>query len=222
MMDDSQDELIAIVAAAWSIQAAAEKAVADLTQLIANNRAVPAQIAKEGGKAKQSIQEAGEEVFTRISKGAEKAIRDAAVSDVGAKVETAMAGPLKTIDEALSKLRQSASTAELAADRWRLFTRVFRWQQLTIAVIAGILMGAVGHWYFFTRGPETEAAEYILFLKHGMERKAAQPMPPSSGSVPKNQKPAASTKAKTKSQSEPTSEATPDARPVPEAAEPPQ
>ncbi len=117
MMEDSEEQLVAIVAAARSIQGAAEKAVADLTRLIADNRAVPAQIAKEGGKARQEIRETGEQVLARISQGAEKAIRDAAVSDVGTKIETAMAGPLQTIDRSLKKLEQSASTANLAADR---------------------------------------------------------------------------------------------------------
>lgn len=96
-------------------------------------------------------------------------------------------GPMQTIEKVLEKLKDSASTANLAADRWRMFTRTFRWQQLAIAILAGILIGAVGHWYFVTRGPETEAAEYILFLKHGMAQKAAQ-APSSAGSPVKPQR----------------------------------
>ena len=209
--------LVAIVAAARSIQAAAERAVADLAQLVVNNRAVPAQIAKEGGKARQGIQDVGDQVLAQIAQGAEKAIREAAVSDVGANIESVMAGPLKTIDRSLKKLEQSATTANLAADRWQMFTRVFRWQQLTIAILIGILIGAVGHWYFATRGPETEAAEYLLYLKNGTEKKAAA-APASSGNAPKNQKPAPSTKPKQKSRTEPMLDTTP----VPETAEPPQ
>jgi len=94
---------------------------------------------------------------------------------------------MQTIEKVLEKLKDSASTANLAADRWRMFTRTFRWQQLAIAILAGILIGAVGHWYFVTRGPETEAAEYILFLKHGMAQKAAQ-APSSAGSPVKPQR----------------------------------
>ncbi len=217
MTDDPQEELIAMVAAARSIQGAATKAVADLARLVADNRAVPAQIAKEGAKARQGIQEAGEQVLTRISQGAEKAIRDAAVSDVGAKIETAMAGPLKTIDRSLGKLEQSASTAELAADRWRMFTRTFRWQQLTIAILFGVVLGAVGHWYFATRGPETEAAQYLLDLKNEPRQKAA-PAPANPGSGSKSQKPAPSTKPNPKSRPEPVQ----DTAPIPETAEPPQ
>lgn len=212
----TEEELVAVVAAARSIQAAAEKAVADLAQLVVNNRAVPAQIAKEGGKARQGIQEVGDQVLAHIAQGAEKAIREAAVSDVGAQIEAAMVGPLQTIDRALKKLEQSAGTANLAADRWRMFTRMFRWQQLAIAVLAGILMGVAGHWYFVTRGPQTEATEYLLFLKHGIEQKASQSTP-ASHSVPR-QKPVPSTKSRPKIKPE----FAPDPTPVPEAAQPPQ
>ena len=206
----TEDDLVAIVAAARSIQGTAEQAVADLAQLVVNNRAVPIQIAKEGGKARQGIQDTGDQILIRIAEGAEKAIREAAVTDVGTTIETAMAGPLQTIERSLRKLEQSASTANLAADRWQMFTRVFRWQQLTIAVLVGILIGAVGHWYFATRGPETEAAEYLLFLKHGIDLKTAQ-ISPATGNVSKSQKPAPSTKLKPMSQSNPTSDMTPNA-----------
>ena len=227
MTEDEQQELIAMVAAARSIQGAAEKAVADLSRVIADNRAVPGQIAQEGAKARQNIQATGEQALVRISQGAEKAIREAAVNDVGAKIEAAIAGPLLTIDQALANLKSSASTAELAADRWRLFTRIFRWQQLAIAVVAGILLGAVGHWYFVTRGPETEAAEYLLSLKRGIEQKAAQ-TPASSGNIPKTQKsmPFPKPKPKPQSRSEavpmPAAETAPGTPPVPETIDPPQ
>ena len=75
-----------------------------------------------------------------------------------------MTGPMAIIDEALRKLKTSADQAEYSASKWRFFARVFRWQQLAIAVLAGIVIGGAGTWYFASR-PLQEAADYILFLK---------------------------------------------------------
>lgn len=218
MTDEEQQELIAMVAAARTIQSAAAKAIVDLTQLVADNRAVAGKIAQEGASTRQAIQKTGDQVLSQIARGAEDAIRTAAVSDVGATIETAMAGPMQTIDKALRKLKESASTANLAADRWQMFTRMFRWQQLAIALLCGILIGAVGHWYFVTRGPETEAAEYLLFLKSGIERKDAAQSSLSPGGEPKTQKQGTSRKPKAQRQLAPE----PDTIPTPDTGQQPQ
>jgi len=166
-MDDNED-LKAIYAAARSIQSAAAQAVAELAQLVAYNRAIPGQIAQQVGRTAQEVpqlvRQSADQALARIEDGAEKAIRKAAVSDVGAKIEAAIASPMATIDEALRKLKDSADQAQYAASKWKLFARVFRWQQLAIAVLAGIVIGGAGTWYFASR-PLKEAADYILFLK---------------------------------------------------------
>jgi hypothetical protein len=166
-MDDNED-LKAIYAAARSIQSAAAQAVAELAQLVADNRAIPGQIAQQVGRTAQEVpqlvRQSADQALARIADGAEKAIRKAAVSDVGVKIEAAMSGPMATIDEALRKLKTSADQAEYAASKWRFFARVFRWQQLAIAVLVGVVLGGTGTWYFAYR-PLKEAADYILFLK---------------------------------------------------------
>ncbi|MGA9042281.1 MAG: hypothetical protein WB421_17240 [Terriglobales bacterium] len=166
-MDDNED-LKAIYAAARSIQSAAAQAVAELAQLVADNRAIPGQIAQQAGRTAQEVpqlvKQSADQALACIADGAEKAIRKAAVTDVGAKIEAAMTGPMATIDEALRKLKSSADQAEYAASKWKFFARVFRWQQLAIAVLAGIAIGGAGTWYFASR-PLKEAADYILWLK---------------------------------------------------------
>ena len=166
-MDDNED-LKAIYAAARSIQSAAAQAVAELAQLVADNRAIPGQIAQQAGRTAQEVpqlvRQSADQALARIEDGAEKAIRKAAVSDVGAKIEAAIASPIATIDEALRKLKDSADQAQYAASKWKLFARVFRWQQLAIAVLAGIVIGGAGTWYFAYR-PLKEAADYIIWLK---------------------------------------------------------
>ena len=166
-MDDNED-LKAIYAAARSIQSAAAQAVAELAQLVADNRAIPGQIAQQASRTAQDVpqlvRQSADQALARIEDGAEKAIRKAAVSDVGAKIEAAIASPIATIDEALRKLKDSAAQAQYAASKWKLFAKVFRWQQLAIAVLAGIAIGGAGTWYFASR-PLKEAADYILFLK---------------------------------------------------------
>jgi hypothetical protein len=166
-MDDNED-LKAIYAAARSIQSAAAQAVAELAQLVADNRAIPGQIAQQAGRTAQEVpqlvKQSADQALARIEDGAEKAIRKAAVTDVGAKIEAAITGPMATIDEALRKLKTSADQAQYAASKWKLFAGVFRWQQLAIAVLAGVVIGGTGTWYFAYR-PLKEAADYILFLK---------------------------------------------------------
>ena len=166
-MDDNED-LKAIYAAARSIQSAAAQALAELAQLVAYNRASPGQIAPPASRTAQDVpqlvKQSADQALARIEDGAEKAIRKAAVSDVGAKIEAAIASPIATIDEALRKLKDSADQAQYAASKWKLFARVFRWQQLAIAVLAGIAIGGAGTWYFASR-PLKEAADYIIWLK---------------------------------------------------------
>ena len=117
-MDDNED-LKAIYAAARSIQSAAAQAVAELAQLVADNRAIPGQIAQQASRTAQDVPQL---------------------------------------------VKQSADQAQYAASKWKLFARVFRWQQLAIAVLAGIVIGGAGTWYFAYR-PLKEAADYIIWLK---------------------------------------------------------
>jgi hypothetical protein len=119
-----------------------------------------------------------------------KAVRNAAVSEVGAKIGSAIVGPMATIEEALRKLRSSAEHAETASNHWRSFTNIFRWQQLAIAVLAGIVIGGAGTWYFASR-PIKEAADYILILKNApvTPQDATQNTPPAAHHPARNQKP---------------------------------
>jgi hypothetical protein len=135
------------------------------------------------------VGQSADQALARIEAGAEKAIRKAAVSEVGAKIERAIVGPMTTIEEALRKLRSSAVHAETASSSWRSFTDIFRWQQLAIAVLVGIVIGGAGTWYFAS-GPLKEAAEYILLLKHApaSPQNATQSTPPAPHHPGKNQK----------------------------------
>jgi hypothetical protein len=119
-----------------------------------------------------------------------KAIRNATVREVGAKIESAIAGPMAITEEALRKLRSSAERAETASSSWRSFTDIFRWQQLAIAVLVGIVIGGAGTWYFAS-GPLKEAADYILFLKATpvSQQNAPSGTPSASRRPTRNQKP---------------------------------
>jgi hypothetical protein len=119
-----------------------------------------------------------------------KAVRNAAVSEVGAKIGSAIVGPMATIEEALRKLKSSAEHAETASNHWRSFTSIFRWQQLGIAVLAGIVIGGAGTWYFASR-PLKEAADYILLLRDAPASppNATQNTPPAAHHPARNQKP---------------------------------
>jgi phosphoglycolate phosphatase-like HAD superfamily hydrolase len=158
------------------------------------NRVIPDQIAQQVGRTTQEVSrlvgQSADQALARIEAGAEKAIRKAAVSEVGAKIERAIVGPMTTIEEALRKLRSSAVHAETASSSWRSFTDIFRWQQLAIAVLVGIVIGGAGTWYFAS-GPLKEAAEYILLLKHApaSPQNATQSTPPASHHIQHNQKP---------------------------------
>jgi phosphoglycolate phosphatase-like HAD superfamily hydrolase len=116
------------------------------------NRVIPDQIAQQVGRTTQEVSrlvgQSADQALARIEAGAEKAIRKAAVSEVGAKIERAIVGPMRTLEEALRKLRSSAVHAETASSNWRSFTNIFRWQQLAIAVLVGIVIGGAGTWYF--------------------------------------------------------------------------
>jgi hypothetical protein len=158
------------------------------------NRAIPDQIAQQVGRTTQEVSrlvsQSADQALARIEAGAVKAVRNAAVSEVGAKIESAIVGPMATIEEALRKLKSSAEHAETASNHWRSFTKIFRWQQLAIAVLAGIVIGGAGTWYFASL-PLKEAAEYILLLKNApaSPQDATQNTPPASHHPARNQKP---------------------------------
>jgi hypothetical protein len=158
------------------------------------NRVIPDQIAQQVSRTTQEVSrlvsQSADQALARIESGAEKAIRKAAVSEVGAKIESAIAGPMAITEEALRKLRSSAVHAETASSSWRSFTNIFRWQQLAIAVLVGIVIGGAGTWYFASL-PLKEAAEYILLLKNApaSPQNATQSTPPASQHPGKKQKP---------------------------------
>jgi hypothetical protein len=158
------------------------------------NRVIPDQIAQQVSRTTQEVSrlvsQSADQALARIEAGAVKAVRNAAVSEVGAKIESAIVGPMATIEEALRKLKSSAEHAETASNHWRSFTNIFRWQQLAIAVLAGIVIGGAGTWYFASR-PLKEAADYILILKNApvSPQDATQNTPPASHHPGRNQKP---------------------------------
>jgi hypothetical protein len=158
------------------------------------NRAIPDQIAQQVSRTTQEVSrlvsQSADQALARIEAGAVKAVRNAAVSEVGAKIESAIVGPMATIEEALRKLKSSAEHAETASNHWRSFTKIFRWQQLAIAVLAGIVIGGAGTWYFASL-PLKEAADYILLLKNAPASppNAPQSTPPASHHIQHNQKP---------------------------------
>jgi hypothetical protein len=158
------------------------------------NRVIPDQIAQQVSRTTQEVSrlvsQSADQALARIEAGAVKAVRNAAVSEVGAKIGSAIVGPMATIEEALRKLKSSAEHAETASNHWRSFTNIFRWQQLAIAVLAGIVIGGAGTWYFASR-PLKEAADYILLLKNApvTPQDATQNTPPASHHPARNQKP---------------------------------
>jgi predicted DNA-binding protein len=158
------------------------------------NRVIPDQIAQQVSRTTQEVSRlvsrSADQALARIEAGAEKAIRKAAVSEVGAKIESAIAGPMAITEEALRKLRSSAVHAETASSGWRSFTNIFRWQQLAIAVLVGIVIGGAGTWYFASL-PLKEAADYILLLKNtpASPQNATQSTPPAPHHIQHNQKP---------------------------------
>ena len=157
------------------------------------NRVIPDQIAQQVSRTTQEVSrlvgQSADQALARIEDGAVKAIRNATVREVGAKIESAIAGPMAITEEALRKLRSSAERAETASSSWRSFTDIFRWQQLAIAVLVGIVIGGAGTWYFAS-GPLKEAAEYILLIKHApaSPQNATQSTPPAPHHPGKNQK----------------------------------
>jgi hypothetical protein len=158
------------------------------------NRAIPDQIAQQVSRTTQEVSrlvsQSADQALARIEAGAVKAVRNAAVSEVGAKIESAIVGPVATIEEALRKLKSSAEHAETASNHWRSFTKIFRWQQLGIAVLAGIVIGGAGTWYFASL-PLKEAADYILLLKNAPASppNATQNTPSTPHHIQHNQKP---------------------------------
>ena len=158
------------------------------------NRIIPDQIAQQVSRTTQEVSrlvsQSADQALARIEAGAEKAIRNATVREVGAKIESAIAGPMAITEEALRKLGSSAERAETASSSWRSFTNIFRWQQLAIAVLVGIVIGGAGTWYFAS-GPLKEAADYILLLKNAPASppNAPQSAPPAPRHIQHNQKP---------------------------------
>jgi len=161
------------------------------------NRTIPDQIAKQVSRTTQEVSrlvsQSADQALARIEDGAVKAIRNATVREVGAKIESAIAGPMAITEEALRKLRSSAERAETASSSWRSFTNIFRWQQLAIAVLVGIVIGGAGTWYFASR-PLKEAADYILLIKHApaSPQNATQSTPPAPHHPAPKQKPRSS------------------------------
>ena len=157
------------------------------------NRVIPDQIAQQVSRTTQELSrlvgQSADQALARIEDGAVKAIRNATIREVGAKIESAIAGPMAITEEALRKLRNSAVHAETASSSWRSFTDIFRWQQLAIAVLVGIVIGGGGTWYFASR-PLKEAADYILLLKNtpASPQNATQSTPPAPHHPGKNQK----------------------------------
>ena len=174
-------------------QRSAESVELVLAELSAN-RAIPGEIAQQVSRATQEVSrlvaQSADQTLAHIEAGAEKAMRKAAGSEMGAKIGSAIVGPMATIEEALRKLRSSAEHAETASNHWRSFTNIFRWQQLAIAVLAGIVIGGAGTWYFASL-PLKEAADYILLLKNApaSPQDATQNTPPASHHPARNQKP---------------------------------
>jgi hypothetical protein len=124
---------------------------------------------------------------------------------------------MATIQEALDKLEQSASSAQHAASHWRSYTRVFRWQQLAIAVLVGVVIGSAGTWYFASK-PLQEAANQILWLEQTSARRTAGS--PTSGS--NKPKPGSSSSQRNKHLGAQAPEvAPPTAPPAPDASAPP-
>jgi hypothetical protein len=160
---------------------------------LSSNRTIPDQIAQQVSRTTQEVSrlvsQSADQALARIESGAEKAIRKAAVSEMGAKIESAIVGPMTTIGEALRKLESSAWHAEAASNHWRSFTKIFRWQQLAIAVLVGIVIGGAGTWYFASR-PLKEAADYILLVKNAPASppNATQNTPPAPQHPGKKQK----------------------------------
>lgn len=171
---ENEEDIKAIFAAARAIQSSASAAVAELQRLVADNQAIPAQIAQQGSRAVEAVpktvRNATAPALLRIEQGAEAAMRKAAISDVGARMAAALAVPIATAEGAIQRLNRSAQDADHAAKTFRLSTRVLRSQHLAIAVLAGVLLGSVGTWYFASQ-PLRAAADYILIIKQAREQR---------------------------------------------------
>ena len=167
-----------------------EQILAEISASRALSGQIAQQVSQTAQEVPQLVRQSADQALARIEAGVVKAVRNAAVSEVGAKIGSAIVGPMATIEEALRKLRSSAERAETASSSWRSFTNIFRWQQLGIAVLAGIVIGGAGTWYFASR-PLKEAADYILILKNApvTPQDATQNTPPASHHPARNQKP---------------------------------
>jgi len=108
----------------------------------------------------QSANQAHGQAMARVEDETVKAIRNAMVGGVGAKIAP-IADRLATVEEILRKLKRYTESAEEALIS---FSKLFQWQQMAIALFFGIVIGVGGTWYFVSR-PLKEATDYILHLK---------------------------------------------------------
>jgi hypothetical protein len=137
-----------------------------LTEISAS-RVLSGQIAQQVSQSRQEIprlvSQSADQALARVNDVTVKAIRNVTVSGVGAKIET-IAGRLATIENELQMLNRFSEHAEEASTSGRSFSGIFQWQQLAVVMLAGILLGSAGSWYFASR-PLKEATDYILQLK---------------------------------------------------------
>jgi hypothetical protein len=156
-------------------------------------RVLSGQIAQQVSQSRQEIprlvSQSADQALARVEDVTVKAIRNVTVSGVGAKIEP-IAGRLATIENELQMLNRFSERAEEAATSGSSFSGIFQWQQLAVAVLAGIVIGVGGSWYFASR-PLKEAADYILQLKENpvSPQNAPQSTPPAPRHPIRNQKP---------------------------------
>jgi hypothetical protein len=160
---------------------------------ISASRVLAGQIAQQVSQSRQElprlVSQSADQALARVNDVTVKAIRNATANGVGAKIET-IAGRLATIENELQMLNRFSERAEEDATSGSTFSGIFQWQRLAVAVLAGILLGSVGSWYFASR-PLKEAADYILQLKeHPVSPPIATPdTPPAPRHPVRNQKP---------------------------------
>jgi hypothetical protein len=159
---------------------------------ISASRVLSGQIAQQVSQSRHEIprlvSQSADQALARVEDVTVKAIRNVMVSGVGAKIET-IAGRLATIENELQMLNRFSERAEEDSTSGSSFREIFQWQQLAVVMLAGILLGSAGSWYFASR-PLKEAADYILQLKeHPVSPPIATPdTPPAPRHPVRNQK----------------------------------